>query len=81
MVWFLKKPKTTEPEMGGKISRIEIYSVHDPTLPKYLKELKKDLENYTKISGIKLESFDGTAKQLGTFCGKPFSIASLAIVK
>ena len=44
-------------------------------------EMKKDLEKYTKLSGIKLESFDGTAKQLGTFCGKPFSIATLAIVK
>jgi large subunit ribosomal protein L30e len=44
-------------------------------------DVKKDLERYTKMSGIKLENFDGTAKQLGIFCGKPFSIASLAIVK
>lgn len=44
-------------------------------------DVKADLEKYTKLSGIKLESFDGTAKQLGVFCGKPFSIASLAIVK
>ena len=42
---------------------------------------RKDLEHYTKLTGIKLENFDGTAKQLGIFCGKPFSIASLAIVK
>lgn len=44
-------------------------------------DVKNDLEKYTKMSEIKLEKFDGTAKQLGIFCGKPFSIASLAIVK
>jgi len=42
--------------------------------------VRKDLEHYTKLTGIKLEKFDGTAKQLGIFCGKPFSIASLAIL-
>ena len=42
---------------------------------------RKGLEHYTKLTGVKLESFEGTAKQLGVFCGKPFSIASLAIVK
>lgn len=44
-------------------------------------ETRKDLEQYTKLGDVKLEKFDGTAKQLGVFCGKPFSIASLAIVK
>jgi len=42
--------------------------------------VKKDLEHYTKLTGTKLENFDGTAKQLGIFCGKPFSIATLAIL-
>ena len=42
--------------------------------------VKKDLGHYTKLTGIKLENFDGTAKQLGILCGKPFSIASLAIL-
>jgi len=42
--------------------------------------VKKDLEHYTKLTGVKLENFDGTAKQLGILCGKPFSIASLAIL-
>ena len=41
--------------------------------------LKKDLDYYSKLTGIKVEKFDGTAKQLGVFCGKPFSIAVLAI--
>ncbi len=42
--------------------------------------IKKDLEHYTKLTGIKLENFDGTAKQLGIVCGKPFSIATLAVL-
>jgi len=41
--------------------------------------IKKDIEYYSKLTGIKFENFDGTAKQLGVFCGKPFSIAVLAI--
>jgi large subunit ribosomal protein L30e len=44
-------------------------------------EIRKDMEQYTKLGEVKLEKFDGTAKQLGVFCGKPFSIATLAIVK
>jgi large subunit ribosomal protein L30e len=40
----------------------------------------KDIEHYSKLSGIEVKKFDGTAKQLGVFCGKPFAIASLAIV-
>jgi len=41
--------------------------------------IKKDVDYYSKLTGIKVEKFDGTAKQLGVFCGKPFSIAVLAI--
>jgi len=41
--------------------------------------VKKDIEHYSKLTGIKVEKFDGTAKQLGVFCGKPFAIATLAI--
>jgi elongator complex protein 3 len=42
-------------------------------------DIKKDIDYYSKLTGIKFENFDGTAKQLGIFCGKPFSIAVLAI--
>ena len=44
-------------------------------------DIKNNLEKYAKLSGLKIKNFDGTAKQLGVFCGKPFSIASLAIVE
>jgi large subunit ribosomal protein L30e len=42
-------------------------------------KVKKEVEHYIKLTGVKLKKFDGTAKQLGIFCGKPFSIAALAI--
>ncbi|MFH1474041.1 MAG: 50S ribosomal protein L30e [Candidatus Aenigmatarchaeota archaeon] len=42
--------------------------------------IRNDIEHYAKSSGIEVKNFDGTAKQLGVFCGKPFAIASLAIV-
>jgi large subunit ribosomal protein L30e len=41
--------------------------------------IKKDIGYYSKLTGIRVENFDGTAKQLGVFCGKPFSIAVLTI--
>jgi large subunit ribosomal protein L30e len=41
--------------------------------------MKKDIEYYSKVAGIKFEVFNGTAKQLGVLCGKPFSVAVLAI--
>lgn len=41
--------------------------------------IKKDVEYYSKLTGIKSENFDGTARQLGTLCGKPFSISVMAI--
>jgi len=43
------------------------------------KNIRKDIEHYAKISKLKVEEFNGTAKQLGVFCGKPFPIATLAI--
>ncbi len=42
--------------------------------------VRKDIEQYTKLSKTKLQIFPGTGKQLGVACGKPFSIAALAIV-
>ncbi|MFQ6009676.1 MAG: 50S ribosomal protein L30e [Candidatus Aenigmatarchaeota archaeon] len=39
----------------------------------------RDLEHYQKVSGIEMEKFKGTGKQLGISCGKPFGIAVMAI--
>ena len=44
-------------------------------------EVKKDVIHYSKVGGTTVNEFNGTGKDLGTFCGKPFSIAVLAIKK
>ena len=44
-------------------------------------EIKKDLNHYAKIGEVNVQEFDGTSKELGTFCGKPFPIATIAIKK
>ena len=41
--------------------------------------IKNDIEQYAKLADVKVEKFDGTGKQLGIFCGKPFSINTIAI--
>lgn len=42
-------------------------------------ELKKDLTKYAEMAGIKVETIEGTSKQLGILCGKPFPITVLSI--
>ena len=43
--------------------------------------IRDDIKHYAEIAGLEVEEFNGTAKQLGIFCGKPFSIAALSIKK
>lgn len=42
--------------------------------------VRRDINSHAKISGATVENFAGTAKQLGIVCGKPFAIASLAVL-
>ena len=39
--------------------------------------MKNEIEHNAKIAGMKVEVFDGTSKELGVVCGKPFPIAAL----
>ncbi|HKZ45350.1 MAG TPA: 50S ribosomal protein L30e [archaeon] len=41
--------------------------------------MKKEIEHNAKIAGMDVEVFDGTSKELGVVCGKPFPIATLTI--
>lgn len=41
--------------------------------------MKKEIEHNAKISKVKVEVFDGTSKELGVVCGKPFPITTLTI--
>ncbi|HDD31523.1 MAG TPA: 50S ribosomal protein L30e [Thermococcus litoralis] len=45
------------------------------------KDLKDDINYYAKLSNIPVYEFEGTSVELGTMLGKPFVIASLAIVE
>ena len=38
------------------------------------KERLKDIEHYSKITGIELKQFNGNSVQLGEICGKPFGV-------
>jgi len=41
--------------------------------------LRKEVEQNAKVGKMKLETFDGTSRELGTFCGKPFPVSALVI--
>ncbi len=41
--------------------------------------IKSELEYYSKLSETKLEIFDGTGRDLGVFCGKPFPVTVIGI--
>lgn len=43
--------------------------------------LKKDIKRYSNLSKAKLEELNKTGKEIGIFCGKPFSISTVAIKK
>lgn len=41
--------------------------------------LRKEMEHNAKVGTMKIEAFDGTSKELGIFCGKPFPVSALII--
>ncbi len=42
--------------------------------------IKKDIKYYARLSNIPVYEYEGTNLELGAICGKPFSVASLAVV-
>ncbi len=57
----------------GKVKLVVIAS----NAPPYI---KKDIKYYAKLSNIPVYEYEGTNLELGAICGKPFSVASLAII-
>ena len=43
------------------------------------KTLKEDVEVYSKLSEIPVHIFDGSSVDLGSICGKPFTVSVLVI--
>jgi large subunit ribosomal protein L30e len=41
--------------------------------------LRKEIEHNAKISKVTIEVFDGSSKELGIICGKPFPISTIAV--
>lgn len=42
---------------------------------------RTDIEHDAKLSGVAVETFEGSSKELGVICGKPFPISALVIKK
>jgi len=42
-------------------------------------DIKEDVMYYSKLSDISVYEYDGTSVELGSVCGKPFSVATLII--
>ena len=43
------------------------------------KEILEDVEYYAKLSQIPIHIYNGTSVELGSVCGKPFTVATLVI--
>ena len=42
-------------------------------------DIKEDVIYYSKLSDISVYNYEGTSVELGSVCGKPFSVATLII--
>ena len=42
-------------------------------------EILEDVEYYSKLLEIPVHTFEGTSVELGSVCGKPFTVATLVI--
>jgi len=42
--------------------------------------LVSDLMHYSKLSGTPLIKFEGDSRELGSVCGKPFGVSTLAVL-
>ena len=43
------------------------------------KTLKEDVDVYSKLSEIPVHVFDGSSVELGSVCGKPFTVSVLVV--
>jgi large subunit ribosomal protein L30e len=43
------------------------------------KDKREDLEHYSKLSDIHVYNYEGTSVELGSVCGKPFTVATMII--
>ncbi len=44
-------------------------------------ELKEDIEIYSKLSEIPVITFEGSSVEMGSICGKPFTVSVLVVLE
>jgi large subunit ribosomal protein L30e len=45
------------------------------------KETVADIQHLSKVANIKLLMYEGNSMELGTVCGKPYSVSVLAVIE
>ncbi|MGC8567650.1 MAG: 50S ribosomal protein L30e [Candidatus Micrarchaeia archaeon] len=63
----------TESIKNGEAKLVIISSVNN-------EKTKMDILHDTTLAGIKVEEYTGNSMDLGTVCGKPYSVSALAII-
>ena len=43
------------------------------------REIREDVEQYSQLSEIPVYTYEGTSVDLGSVCGKPFTVATMII--
>jgi large subunit ribosomal protein L30e len=69
---FLGTKNTVENAKTGKVKLI-IVAANCP------KGTRRDIEYYCGFSDVPLITYTGTSRDLGTACGKPFTVSALAV--
>jgi large subunit ribosomal protein L30e len=43
------------------------------------KDIAEDVEHYSKLSDVPVYAYEGTSVELGSVCGRPYTVATLII--
>ena len=43
------------------------------------KDIAEDVEHYSKLSDVPVYTYEGTSVELGSVCGRPYTVATLII--
>lgn len=43
------------------------------------RDIREDVEHYSKLSEIPVYTYEGTSVELGSVCGRPYTVATLII--
>ena len=74
--------KANQAILGYKES-IRFIKSHQPKIIVVAKNLpenrRKEIEHNAKLGNVRLEIFEGSSKELGIVCGKPFPVSAITI--